>query len=402
MKNKIIIIIGILISINSCRMPSDPLGEIKIIKQLDTINTGGNCLDLDVDMDEDSVLVAASNYNGFMIYDIQYNGSMISKIKERIHISSYDMDSNIGDNRAQNVVIAPISNQAFILDKEDHIWLFDYNAGIDTLRAYLSKGDPLCYDARSLSIAIDESSNQIRIYSLIKHYSKGSYWKKDSRSLITTNIELSDINKDIECNYKFNNNDISDIIFYSDSLLTLGSGELGIQVYRFNEAFENTCVATNNDGKLIHINLDEESECQSDEYNVWIIEAGELIPEFIMAFDTPGEVESIYSKDSTIFVGLSNSNGFLKAIINSDGSTTGPHQFGVGYTIKGIDQDDGLLALAAGHDGILLYKWNGNVVSFMGKIETAYANTVKVKSDVNSKIIFAATEDGIEIIQIDF
>jgi hypothetical protein len=67
-----------------------------------------------------------------------------------------------------------------------------------------------------------------------------------------------------------------------------------------------------------------------------------------------------------------------------------------------FDQDDGLLALAAGHDGILLYKWNGNVVSFMGKIETAYANTVKVKSDVNGKIIFAATEDGIEIIQIDY
>ena len=53
MKNKIIIIIGILICINSCRMPSSPLGEIKIIKRLDAINTGGNCLDLDVDMDID-------------------------------------------------------------------------------------------------------------------------------------------------------------------------------------------------------------------------------------------------------------------------------------------------------------------------------------------------------------
>ena len=147
MKNKIIIIIGILICTNSCRMPSDPLGEIKIIKQLDTINTGGDCLDLDVDMDEDSVLVAASNYNGFIIYDIHYNGSVISEIKERIHISAYDMDSDIGDNRAQNVIIAPVSNQAFILDKEDHIWLFDYNDGINTLSAYLSKGDASCYEA---------------------------------------------------------------------------------------------------------------------------------------------------------------------------------------------------------------------------------------------------------------
>ena len=196
--------------------------------------------------------MAAANYNGFMVYDFQYDGDNISDIVKRVHISSHDMDSDIGDNRAQNVIIAPINNQAFILDKEDHIWLFDYNDGINALRAYLSKGDPSCYEASCLSIAIDESSNQIRIYSLIKHYSGGLYWKKDSRSLITTNIELSDINKDIECNYKFNKNDISDIIFYSDNLLTLGGGELGIQVYRFNEALENTCVATNNDGKLIY------------------------------------------------------------------------------------------------------------------------------------------------------
>ena len=42
MKNKLLIIVGVLICINSCRMPEDPLGEIKIIKRLDTINTGGN------------------------------------------------------------------------------------------------------------------------------------------------------------------------------------------------------------------------------------------------------------------------------------------------------------------------------------------------------------------------
>ena len=34
----------------------------------------------------------------------------------------------------------------------------------------------------------------------------------------------------------------------------------------------------------------------------------------------------------------------------------------------------------------------------MGKIETSYANNVKVVGN----IIFAATEDGIEVIQIDY
>ena len=53
MKNNFLIIIGVLIFIHSCRMPVDPLGEIKIIKRLKTINTGGNCRDIDIDTEED-------------------------------------------------------------------------------------------------------------------------------------------------------------------------------------------------------------------------------------------------------------------------------------------------------------------------------------------------------------
>ena len=54
--------------------------------------------------------------------------------------------------------------------------------------------------------------------------------------------------------------------------------------------------------------------------------------------------------------------------------------------------------MAVGHDGILLYSLKGNDITFIGKLETAYANNVKVSGN----IIFAATEDGIEIIQIDY
>ena len=50
-------------------MPSDPLGEISIVKRLETINTGGNCLDIEVDI-LDSILVAAANYNGYFVYKI--------------------------------------------------------------------------------------------------------------------------------------------------------------------------------------------------------------------------------------------------------------------------------------------------------------------------------------------
>ena len=65
-------------------MPADPLGEIKIIKRLDTIDTGGNCLDLDVDI-IDNVLVAAANYNGYFIYKINYNNNTIDSLIESVH-----------------------------------------------------------------------------------------------------------------------------------------------------------------------------------------------------------------------------------------------------------------------------------------------------------------------------
>ena len=175
MKNKSLLLFVFIFLISTCRMPSDPIGEIKIIKRLETINTGGDCLDIDVDIvNGDNVLIAAANYNGFIVYDIQFDGDNISDLIKRVHIGPYDMDPDVGDNRAQEIIIAPVNNLAFILDKEDHIWLYNYNSGIDTLSDYLSKGNTACYDARSISIAIDESSNEIQIYSLIKHYSAGS------------------------------------------------------------------------------------------------------------------------------------------------------------------------------------------------------------------------------------
>jgi hypothetical protein len=126
--------------------------------------------------------------------------------------------------------------------------------------------------------------------------------------------------------------------------------------------------------------------------------AGGLDPNIMTYFDTPGEVEVVYSAGNAIYAGLKTSNGCIIINLDEDGTIINSQQFAVGYTIKGIHQDGGLLALAAGNDGILLYNWNGGTdVSFIGKIETAYANNVKVAGD----IIFAATEDGIEIIQID-
>ena len=395
MKFKFILFAGFLFLISTCRMPSDPVGEINILKRLNTINTGGDCLDLDIDLD-DSVIVAAANYNGFKLYDIQFTGNLISELIERTHITSFEMDKNIGDNRAQIVKIASLNNKAFILDKEDHIWLLDYNNSIDTVSAFLSKGSPSCYDARSISIAIRESINDIRIFSLIKHYSSGSYWFEDSKSIINAKFDLLNLNEETECNYMLNKNENSNVIFYSESLLILGVGELGVQVFSIEVADENTCIYLNNMGEMILAILDEDNDCLSLD-NGFIINEGELIPGVIWEFDTPGEVEALYSISNSIFAGLSKSNGFIKVQLNSDGSITDYSQYGIGYSIKGIHHNGNILAVAAGHDGVLLYNWDGVNLSFKGRIDTAYANNVKVALNV----IFIATEDGIDIIQVE-
>ena len=126
--------------------------------------------------------------------------------------------------------------------------------------------------------------------------------------------------------------------------------------------------------------------------------AGGIIPNIYKEFDTPGEVEAVFSEGNNIFAGLKYSNGCVLTQLDDDGNIINTNQFASGYSINGIHLDYSLLALAAGNDGILLYNWNGGTdVSFIGKIETSYANNVKVAGS----IIFAATEDGIEVIQID-
>ena len=130
MKNNFLIYLGCLLLIITCRMPSDPLGEIKIIKRLETINTGGNCLDIDVDLDiEDSILVVAANYNGYFIYELISNEGIIAGVNDPIHIDADEMDPNIGDNRAQTVQLSKNHNIAFVMDKYDHIWLYKYEDG---------------------------------------------------------------------------------------------------------------------------------------------------------------------------------------------------------------------------------------------------------------------------------
>ena len=102
MKNYSLLLLGLIFVINTCRMPLEPLGEVIIIKHLDTINTGGNCLDLDMNM-IDSILIVAANYNGFIIYNI-FDSNGVLNPYEIFH--GTDMAPDLGDDRIAKVMLS--------------------------------------------------------------------------------------------------------------------------------------------------------------------------------------------------------------------------------------------------------------------------------------------------------
>ena len=430
---KKVLLIVVVICINSCRMPADPLGEIKIIKRLDTIDTGGNCLDLDVDI-IDNVLVAVANYNGYFIYKINSINGIVSDISEQKHVVANEMDNSLGDNRAQSVILSKEHNIAFVMDQYDHIWLYKYEDGATQydMPNYLEED---CYGSTWLSVAIDDQNDSIGVYTLLKHNAAEDNFNEEdvgvfdeySTSLVWTSLKgidpssISPNQDEPNCEYIINQNSIAEKIYFDNGLLSMTYGELGVRVFKQTEydgcwtdnGFielndSNLCIENyDNSGEIDYKSCCENTACPGGMGECpWLEEgfggvfssAGGIIPQIHAEFDTPGEVEVIFSKGNTIFSGLKYSNGCVMSILDDDGNIINTNQFAIGYSVTGIHQNNGLLALAAGHDGILLYNLSGSNVSFMGKIETSYANAVKIAGD----IIFAATEDGIEVIQIDF
>jgi hypothetical protein len=126
--------------------------------------------------------------------------------------------------------------------------------------------------------------------------------------------------------------------------------------------------------------------------------AGGFIPSIFSSFDTPGEVKTVYSHENTIFAGLSTSNGCLIQDIGEDGELLNHYLIAEGFSVNGIHYDNDLLALACGHDGALIYQWDGaGRPNLLGRIATSYANKIKVQGNR----VFGATEDGIDIFEIE-
>jgi len=406
----------ILISIGgvflSCRRPADPIIEEHPLTyfQWGTFDTGGECLDLEV---LDSVVVAAANYNGFFVLSIDEQDQSLNTVYHGV-----DLDPTVGDNRAERIAISKKHGIVFVLDKYDKIWMHKLNG-----TQYLDNWVEDCYNGVWLSTALDDREDGIGIFSLVKHSSAQSdtggtvgEYDQYSTSLVWKN--LTDINsEDVftnsgvpTCEYTSNFSVLPTEIYFSDGLLSIANGELGVSILK--QTSQNICVDENGTKISEFIptgNYDEDREyCTTPPSpGPWITEdglggefepAGGFNPSVFSSFDTPGEVKTVYSFENTILAGLSKSNGCHIQFIETNGELLNHYRIGEGYSVSGIDFKNNILALACGHDGVILYEWDGNSFpSLLGKISTSYANKIKI----NNNRVFVATEDGIDIFEIE-
>ena len=405
MKNYLVLILTIAIFI-SCRKPADPVLAENLLSYTHwgTFDVGGECLDLDI---SDSILVVAANYNGFFVLSIDSANQTLDTLYHET-----DMDPTVGDNRAERITLSKKHGIIFILDKYDKIWMHKLN-GPQFLDNWIGS---CTYDVW-LSTALDDREDGIGIFTLVKHSSAQSDtsgtvgdYDQYSTSLVWKN--LTDINpEDVFsnsgvplCEYTVNFSTLPSEIHFSNNLLSVTNGELGVIVLKQTE--ENICVDENGDiieefSPTNDLSADR-TTCENPPFlggfNGDFEPEGGFIPSSFSSFDTPGEVKTVFSFENTILAGLSKSNGCHIQFIEEDGSLSNHYMIAQGNSVYGFDYDDDILAIACGHDGILLYEWDGlGLPSLLGRISTSYANKIKV----NNNRVFVATEDGIDIFEIE-
>ncbi len=395
-------------------------GPLNVINHL-FFHSIGETNDIDI---SNNYIVSANNYNGYYVHKIVFDSdstiiddsdSTIIELNELFHKA--DMFSSTGDDRAEKVIISKNHGVAFILDKLDKIWVINLYSPETSFNIENESNNITenCFGNKWLDLAIDDSQlDFIRLYPLVKHFGAEEGIGEDDPSEYdeySTSLTYIEFNPNPEfdlietsCEYSNNLGYFVDNVSFSDELLITGEGELGVKIYK--QTSSSICFDDENqiisEFESTESYDEDKSNCENP---VWMggfdgtfEPAGGLEPNIFAQFDTPGEVNTVYSTGNTIFAGLSTSNGCYMVLLDSGGNILSTLPFGQGYTINGIHQDTGLIALAAGHYGVLLYDWDGNTgLTELGILETSYANEVKVQG--NS--IFVATEDGIDIFQIE-
>ena len=267
MKIKLILLLTIFLFI-SCRKPADPVVEeptesvedLLIYNQWGTFNTGGECLDLDI---SDTVLVAAANYNGFFVFSIDPENQTLDTVYH-----GTDLDPNMGDNRAERIILSKNHGIVFILDRYDKIWMHKLY-GTQYSDGHIED----CFNGVWLSTALDDRVDGIGIFSLVHHSSAQSDtsgtvgdYDQYSTSLVWKNLtdvgpedEYTD-NGLPECEFIYNFSILPTEIYYANSLLLITNGELGVQI--IEQAESSGCFITNEFGEVEIKDLIDNMFCQ--------------------------------------------------------------------------------------------------------------------------------------------
>jgi len=396
------------ITLFSCTKPTNSISN-KDIEFKAYVDTYGEALD--VGITEQSLIVAA-NYQGYIVYDINRNNQGDIIAIDSI-FNAIDMASDMGDNRAQDITVSQNHELAFITDRYDRIWLYKLN---ETADQYVDNYLQDCYGGTWLSTAIDDREDHINVFSLVQHvssedeeggsvgdfdaYSTSIVWKR------LTNVNSTDILPELDsspsCEFTYNFNILPRTIDFNNGILAISYGELGVKILKQTEnsiCLDDDNVMLDNFIPTGDIAADKTiCEQEYDEnYNPGLSgnyePFGGFYPYVYSSFDLPGEVDALLVRDSIIFAGLTTSNGCYMSLLGTNGVISDKLSFAQGYSINNLSEDNNILALSAGHDGVLVYKRDGISLNYIGQISTPYSNNVKV--DGNNVII--STEDGLYI-----
>ena len=360
MKDYVFILLLLLLA---CKTPSEPVGiSVSYQEHIDTVDF---CRAIDV---EDMVLVAALGANGYSRYNILDSESNPS-LELANHIP--DINPQVGDDAAYEVLISGnLNDMAFILDDVDNIMIEYYESGETETMGHC--GNSLLY--RSFAVNDDIQDTTI-LFTLQKHFdvlpadfipystsigARDFYNIEDYGQTFFTEGECDPlINLDLEAME----------IFYANNLLAATDGALGVKIYKYQRLGS----PPNQENHL------------------------EFIDDFYIQ---GGEAESLFIINDFVMGGFSNDRGCYIALLDSNGDIVNNLIIANGYSISAIHYNSGLLALAAGNDGILLYEWNESMsVAFKGILDTGNDNYV-FDVHVSDGNIYVGSENGISIYKI--
>ncbi|MFQ6607756.1 MAG: hypothetical protein ACE5EE_04365 [Fidelibacterota bacterium] len=348
-----------LLSQLGCLTPSEPNG-VRTENQV-VLETVGYCRDLDLN---DSILVAAADQNGYVVYSIEFGSDGSFSYKEIFGTKSVDHDGEIF--QGGGVLIASRYNYFLLMDQADALYYINFT-DVDSAGRIPYPGSENRDYVRGFAIDESDSTNLV-LFSLNRSEDGNSTFISSRSLLYVYDVETSKVDfyfGEFEEISGLNKN--AEDIYLGDRFMVIANSQLGVKVFQQD----------------------------SD---------GSLNSNMVVSYNINGgyEVQTVMNQGSVIFAGLSNDGGCHIAQVSDEGEVMAEVQIAKGYTVQGLHLKSGVLALACGSDGVILYEWEGfdsdPSLQELGRLNTGYAYNVKVYDTRN---IFVATRSGVQLFQIE-